>query len=68
LLVARNFFNVKIVIGFSEALLFVQDRRPAKPRLVDLEDQPTKKLIVIMNGKTVMIVMIFTVNIEFASI
>jgi hypothetical protein len=46
------------MIGFPEAGLFLQDDLPAQARLVDLHEEPAEQLVIVVNGKPVMVVVI----------
>src|SRR5258708_35125908 len=55
--------NIEIVKGAEEIILFVEDGRPGKTGLVDIQDEPGEKMIVVVNGKSILVVVIMHVHI-----
>jgi hypothetical protein len=56
--IGGNLLYPEIMIRFPEAGLFLQDGLPAQARLVDLHEKPAKQLVVVVNGKPVMLIVI----------
>src|SRR5258708_14601580 len=55
--------NIEIVKGAEEIILFVEDGRRGKTGVVDLQDEPGEKMIVVVNGKSIFFVVIMHVHI-----
>ena len=50
--------NVEVVVGAPETLPLFQNRQPGQACLVDLEEEPLEKTIVIGNRKTVFLIVV----------
>jgi hypothetical protein len=53
------------VIGFVKVLGFLQDRDPGKTCLVDLQDQSLEQQVVILEWKTVLCIVIRSIEYVF---
>jgi len=63
--VTGHFVDVELIESLEEIVLFVQDGRPGQSGLVDLQYQPRKKLVVVMDGKSIFLVVIMYMHIVF---
>jgi len=61
LTIRGNFVDIKGIIGGTKIAGFFQDRDPGKPGLVDLQNEAFKEQMVILEGKTILRIVINTI-------
>ena len=55
--------DVEVIEGLEEVILFLQNGRPGKTGLVDLEDQSGEQVVVVLYREAVFVIMIMNMNI-----
>ena len=64
--VSRYPGNLKAMVGPPEMGFLLQDGGPAETSLVDLQDQPAKQLIIVVDGKSIRFIVVPAMQVLFA--